>query len=179
MTNIEQELKKLNISLSINAFFQCGFIIVDELNKETISFLKQEISNNATFISNCDDLKTLNEILKTRIKKGEKLILYNLEIMYNLFGTNDPNKDGIYNFYQRITECYRDYLWENNDGQIYFILTKKEYKQFFNPNDVVEKIDYLDKVVEKRYPRDNHFRTMLTITIDLTNKNKHKKKIKN
>ena len=37
----------------------------------------------------------------------------------------------------------------------------------------------LDKVVEKRYPRDNHFRTMLTITIDLTKEVKHKKKIKN
>ena len=42
-----------------------------------------------------------------------------------------------------------------------------------------EKINYLDKVVEKRYPRDNHFRTMLTITIDLTKEVKHKKKIKN
>ena len=31
---------------------------------------------------------------------------------------------------------------------------------------------------QKRYVRDNHFRMMLTITIDLTSGEKHKKKIK-
>ena len=45
-----------------------------------------------------------------------------------------------------------------------------------------EEKSYLKRIIinqRKRYIRDNHFRTMLTITIDLTKEVKHKKKIKN
>ena len=177
MEKLEKELKKLNILLSMNNFC-CGFIVIDKEDEETISFLKNEISNDAMFVSNCNDVETLNKTLTNIIKNGEKIILYNLKSMYELFGVDDLNNDGIFNFYQKITESYRDKLWQNNRGQLFFILTYEEYEQFYSPKDVIERVTYFDKLVEKRYVRDNHFRTMLTITIDLTSGEKHKKKIK-
>ena len=51
-----------------------------------------------------------------------------------MFSEGDKeNHDGIYQFYQRFTEAYRDNLWLSQRGQIYFTLSKEEEEQFYNP----------------------------------------------
>lgn len=150
---MEDELKKLNFFISKIDNFVCCFIVVDSY--QDFNELKDKIDIKAIIV---DDLKNNLDIkiIKDRVISGEKIILTELEQIYEFFSHGDLERnDGIYQFYQKFTESYRDRLWLNNKGQLYFVLTNNQYDRFYNPG----------------LMRDNHFRTMITTTLDLT-KNK-------
>lgn len=142
------ELWKLNFILSNNDTFCCCFIVVD--NYEEIVKIKDRIDAKFTIVDNCKEISDLI-IVKDRVMMGEKIILTNLDSLYEICAKKDTYyQDGIYQFYQRFTEVYRDRLWLNRKGQLHFVLTEEQYEQF--------------------YTRGNHFKTMLTTTLDFTKK---------
>ena len=154
---MNKELEKLKLTTKLDCFF-CGFILTDmeEETKKVIS----ELGDQVIQITDCDSVEKV-KVLKDRIMKGEKIILSNLSSLYEVFAEGDKeNHDGIYQFYQNFTIAYRDKLWTSS-GQIYFVLSKEEEEQFYYPGVM----------------RDNHFRTMLMKTFDLTKQKTYRKEI--
>lgn len=154
---MNKELEKLKLTTKLDCFF-CGFILTDteEETKKVIS----ELGDQVIQITDCDSVEKV-KALKDRIMKGEKIILSNLSSLYEVFAEGDKeNHDGIYQFYQNFTIAYRDKLWTSS-GQIYFVLSKEEEEQFYYPGVM----------------RDNHFRTMLMKTFDLTKQKTYRKEI--
>ena len=157
---MNKELEFLEISTNLDFFF-CGFIIAD--TEEELTNALSELGENVVHITDCDSVEKVMEV-KNRVMNGEKIILSNLSPLYEVFSEGDKeNHDGIYQFYQRFTEVYRDNLWLSQRGQIYFTLSKEEEEQFYNPGPM----------------RDNHFRTMVMKTFDLTKQKTYRKEGKN
>ena len=153
---MERELSKLKICLNLYETFFCAFIVLDDTEK--IIELKKSLEDKVNFIADCHTIQNLVEV-KNRVMAGEKIILYNLDELYNQFATYDTYYNGVFHFYQRFTESYRDKLWKNATGQLYFVLTNNQLEQYY----------------EKEYGRHNHFSTMCMATFDF---NKYKVKEK-
>lgn len=154
---MNKELERLKTTTSLDCFF-CGFILSD--NEEELNIAINGLGNQVTQITDCDSVEKIKTV-KDRVMKGEKLILSNLSPLYKIFAAGDKeNHDGIYQFYQKFTEAYRDRLWTTT-GQIYFVLSKEEEEQFYHPGTM----------------RDNHFRTMLMKTFDLTKQKTYRKEM--
>lgn len=152
MERLTKKLEKLKIALQHNSQFSCGLIIVDYY--EQIHLLKEKLNDKVTFIDNCNNIKDI-EYIKNRVVNGEKIIVSSLEKIYHTFSILDQeHNDGIYLFYQTFTNSYREQLLQNNQGQLYFILTKEQHDQFYTPS----------------LYRDIKFKTLLPLVFDLTKK---------
>ena len=152
---MNKELEMLKLSTRLDCFF-CGFILTD--TEEETEKVISKLGNSVVHITDCDTVEKLR-IIKDRIMNGEKIVISNLSPLYELFSEGDKeNHDGIYQFYQKFTEVYRDRIWTTH-GQIYFVLSKKEEEQFYNTGPM----------------RDNHFKTMLIKTFDFTKQKTYRK----
>lgn len=153
---MDSELRKLDFTLGNVSTFYCGVIVGDN---GIIDYLKENLNNEVSFVSDCYQVDDLRRIFH-RVIDGEKIIFSNLNKLYEIFADADlVYHDGINNFYQRFTESYRDRLWSNGKGQRYFVMNENEYNQLYNPKD----------------EGFNHFLTMKTSTFEF---NKQKIKIK-
>lgn len=153
---MDKDLKLLNFIIDRDDFF-CGFIVIDDLS--LINYLKENISSNAEFV---ESPNTINDIItiKEKVMNNSKIIVYDLENIYNLFSQGDDKyHDGIFQFYQKFTEAYRDSLWKTHKGQLYFILNSEELDRFYKPEGI----------------RHNHFSTMLMRTFYLEKEKIYKK----
>ena len=138
--------------------FFCGFILCD--TEKELNNVLNELGDKIIQITDCDSVEKVKTV-KEKVMNGERIILSNLSPLYEIFAAGDKeNHDGIYQFYQKFTEAYRDRLWTTK-GQIYFVLSKEEEEQFYHPGTM----------------RDNHFRTMLMKTFDLTKQKTYRKEM--
>lgn len=127
------ELKKLDFTLENVSTFYCGIIISD--NDNIVGYLKENLNSKVSFVCDCYQVEDIRNIYH-RVISGEKIILSNLDKIYDIYAEGDVvYHDGINNFYQRFTESYRDRLWNNRKGQIYFVMSEDEYNQLYNPKD--------------------------------------------
>lgn len=150
-----RELEMLKLTTKLDCFF-CGFILSD--NEQQLNNAINELGDKVIHITDCNNVEKV-KIVKDMVMSGEKIILSNLSPLYEVFAAGDKEMhDGIYQFYQNFTEAYRDRMWTAT-GQIYFVLSKEEEEQFYHPGRM----------------RDNHFRTMLMKTFDLTNQKLYRK----
>lgn len=150
-----RELEMLKLTTKLDCFF-CGFILSD--NEQQLNNAINELGDKVIHITDCNNVEKV-KIVKDLVMSGEKIILSNLSPLYEVFAAGDKEiHDGIYQFYQNFTEAYRDRVWTAT-GQIYFVLSKEEEEQFYHPGIM----------------RDNHFRTMLMKTFDLTNQKLYRK----
>ncbi len=155
MTKMNKELEQLKISINLDCFF-CGFILSD--TEEELNNVLNELGDKIIQITDCDSVEKVKTV-KEKVMNGERIILSNLSPLYEIFAAGDKEShDGIYQFYQKFTEAYRDRLWTTT-GQIYFVLSKEEEEQFYHPGKM----------------RDNHFRTMLMKTFDFTKQKTYRK----
>lgn len=145
---MDKDLKILNFIIDRDDFF-CGFIVIDDLS--LIKSLKDSISLNAEFIESPNSINDIVNI-KEKVKNNSKIIVYDLKNIYDIFSQGDKKyHDGIFQFYQKFTEAYRDDLWAQHKGQLYFVLTPNELEKFYKPDGI----------------RCNHFITMLMRTFYL------------
>ena len=155
MIKMNKELAQLKISINLDCCF-CEFILCD--TEKELNNVLNELEDKIIHITNCDSVEKVKAV-KEKVMNGEKIILSNLSPLYEIFAAGDKeNHDGIYQFYQKFTEAYRDRLWTTT-GQIYFVLSKEEEEQFYHPGKM----------------RDNHFRTMLMKIFDITKQKTYRK----
>lgn len=93
---MDKDLKLLNFIIDRDDFF-CGFIVIDDLS--LIKYLKENISSNAEFVESPNNINDII-IIKEKVMNNSKIIVYDLENIYNLFSQGDDKyHDGIFQFY--------------------------------------------------------------------------------
>lgn len=143
-----KELKMLELTLSLDIGFFCGLILVND--DFHLDYLKESLQGKASFFEECSSLSDVI-LLKDRIMEGEKVIVSNLDSLYQIFAVADELHNGVFLFYQRFTEAYRDRLWKNNQGQVHFVVNEE-----------------VRNLLDDDRNRYNHFHTMIQKTFDLS-----------